>query len=121
MTENKNFVVYHMPGMLDRVVTKPDPNNPAGRIRDDEWYESTRQKMYALFEFFKRNDLIAGNVVLTPLEEVVLRINDFSGLGQKFIMSQAPDKWLASFDRPGSKKDNADVTYLEKQLAKLKG
>src|ERR1700739_4844237 len=98
MTENKNFVVYHMPGMLDRVVTKPDPNNPAGRIRDDEWYESTRQQMSALFDFFKENDLLLPEVMLPNVEEIVLRINDFSDLGRKFIMSQAPDKWLASFD-----------------------
>lgn len=115
-----NFVVYNMPGILACIVTKPDPSNPANRIRDYEWHETTRRQMAALFHFFEDNGLLLSSVVLPDVAEVVLRFDDFSELGKKFIMSQAPDRWLGSFDRPGSKKRDDDVTYLQKQLAKLK-
>jgi hypothetical protein len=116
----KNFSVYNMPGMLDRIVTKPDPSNPANRIRDYEWHETLRRRMAALFLFFEKNGLLIPTVVLPDVSEVVLRFDDFSELGKKFIMSQAPDKWLGTFDRPGSKKKDSDVGYLQKRLEKLK-
>lgn len=119
MNEKNNFIVYHMPGMLGTVVTMPDPIDSAKRIRDEAWYEDTRQKMSVLFNFFKEKDLLRKDFVLPAIDEVVLRIDDFSELGRKFVMSQAPDNWLASFDRPGSKKAITDVTYLAKKLEKL--
>jgi hypothetical protein len=119
MTNPTDFIVYDMPVMLSRRVTRLDPVDPSKSVRDESWYESVRQKMSTLFSFFEKKGLLRDSGSLAAVQDVVLRFSDFSDRGQRFIMSQAPDKWLASFDRPGSKKKPTDVSYLEKQLAKL--
>jgi hypothetical protein len=120
MTEPSDFIVYNMPGMLGRRVVKRDPSDPSKWVRDESWYESVRQQMSALFAFFARNQLLSNPAALPEVEKVVLRMSEFSELGQKFVMSCAADRWLASFDRPGSKKDPTNTAYLEKQLATLR-
>ena len=120
MTEPGDFIVYDMPGMLGGRVVKRDPSDPSKWVRDESWYESVRQQMSTLFAFHVRNGLLRNPAPLPDVEKVVLRMSDFSELGQRFVRTCAADKWLASFDRPGSKKDRTNTAYLEKQLAALK-
>lgn len=118
-SDSKDFIVYDMPSMLNRRVTKQDPNDAAKWITDVTWYESVRQKMSTLFAFYRQRGLLRDPSALQETDNVVLRFSDFSEIGRKFLMTTASDKWLASFDKPGSKKDLRDVTYLERQLARL--
>ena len=108
---------------MGREVTRPDERNPSKWIRDEIWYESVRRQFFALFQFYQDHRLLKVPVVreLGDTDRVLLRFSDFTREGQAFVMSQAPDRWLASFDRPGSKKAFDDVRYLEKQLARLRG
>jgi len=39
--------------------------------------------------------------------------------GKAFVKSRADERWLMSFDKPGSKKVPSDWTYLDKQLQKI--
>lgn len=118
-SESKDFIVYDMPGMLNRRVTKQDPDDPAKWISDETWYESVRQRMSTLFAFYRERGLLRDPSALQDTDHVVLRISDFSEIGRKFLMTTASEKWLASFDKPGSKKDVTDITYLDRQLARL--
>jgi hypothetical protein len=122
VSSTKDFVVYDMPKMLGRKVTRPSEIEPTKWVTDESWYESVRDKSYHLFMFFQNNGLLLRPVVSNPrdVDRVVLRLDDFTDEGKGFIMSQAPDKWLASFDRPGSRKQNSDVRYLEQKLKQLR-
>ncbi|HEY3654735.1 MAG TPA: hypothetical protein VGL34_07075 [Steroidobacteraceae bacterium] len=120
MSESKDFVVYNMPGMLSRRVTRQDPIDPKNRVPDESWYNSVCEKMAVLFAFYTKHSLIGDPRLLRDVDKVVVKFSDFSSLGQKFIMSGASDRWLAAFDRPGSQKELSDVRYLEKQLSNIK-
>lgn len=119
----KDFAVHDMPSMMNTKVTRPDERDPDQWVRDEVWYQSIRQMFFALFKFYQNHGLLKAPAVeeLGDTDKVVLRFSDFTPEGQAFVMSQAPDRWLASFDRPGSKKSPDDVRYLEKQLDKLRG
>jgi len=119
MTYPKDFIVYDIPAMLSRDAVLRDPANPSKWVRDDTWYVSVQQHMAALFAFFQAHGLLVEPKRLPSVEQVVLKFSDFSEIGQRFVMTGAAERWLASFDRPGSKKLPSNVTYLEKQLAKL--
>jgi hypothetical protein len=120
MTSNSNdFIVYDMPSMLNRRVTRQDTDDPNKWISDEAWYESVRKKMSTLFAFYKEHGLLRDPSALRETDHVILRISDFSEVGRKFLMTTAADKWLASFDKPGSTKDLNDITYLERQLARI--
>jgi hypothetical protein len=120
MNPANDFVVYNMPGILSRRATKLDPLNPSKWIPDEDWEGSVRIEFSALFDFYVRQGLLTRPAPLPEVAKVVLRMSDFSDLGQRFIKTEAPDKWLAASDRPGSKKDPTDVAYLEERLANLK-
>jgi hypothetical protein len=117
-----DYVIYNMPAMLGRSVTCPDPNDPNKWIRDEGWYDSVRMTFFALFRFFQDQKLLRSAVVeeLSDTDAVVLRLSDLTPEGRTFVQSGADDRWLASFDRPGSKKQRDDVSYLEKQLQKMR-
>jgi hypothetical protein len=119
VTQSNDFVVYNMPGMLSREVRKPDPFDPTKWVRDEAWYESIREKMATLFTFYRSHGLLRHADSLPAVDKVVLNFSDFSELGQRFIRSGAADRWLASFDRPGSRRGATDDSYLERQLTKL--
>ena len=119
MSEQKDFVVYNLPGMLSRKVTQRDPVDQERWIVDDGWYKSVIERMTVLFSFYIKHGLIREPQSLGTTATVVLRFSDFSSRGQRFIKFGASDRWLASFDRPGSKKDPHDVRYLEKQLKRI--
>ena len=117
MTAQRDFTVYNMPQLREREVWRWDSSDPPKRERDETWYLSVRETMSNLFKFFEAHGLLL--VPLLDIDQVVLRFSDFTKVGQTFVKSGAPDRWLGSFDRPGSKKLKSDVSYLEKQLAKL--
>jgi len=117
-----DFKAYDMPAMLNVEVVIVDPNDPGRQTRDDGWYQRLRETSYYLFKFFQDNGLLRRRVMETfaDVDNVILKFSDFTLEGQRFIMSQAPDRWEGSFDRPGSKKLPSNVTYLEKQLKKMR-
>jgi hypothetical protein len=117
-----DYIVYNMPAMLGRAVTCPDPSDPNKWIRDESWYNSVRRTFFALFKFFQAHGLLKSAVVsdIATTDQVILRLSDFTSEGQAFLKTGADDRWLASFDRPGSKKQRDNVSYLEKQLQKMR-
>ena len=117
-TAADDFVVYNVPALMSRKVTKLDPATGAW-IPDDTWYKSTRTMMEALVRFFERNGLLVSPGPLPAIENVALRLSGFTERGQRFVKSGAVEKWMAAFDRSGSRKARDDVAYLEKKLAEL--
>src|SRR5689334_9103337 len=99
-----------------------DPNDPSRKTQDRCWHNRYKETSYYLFKFFQDNGLLRRRVVKNSadVESVILKFSDFTPEGQKYLMSQAPDRWKGSFDRPGSKKLPSNVTYLEKQLKKMR-
>jgi hypothetical protein len=118
----RDFDVYDLPAMLKVEATTIDPDDPARRIRDESWYQHVREKSYYLFKFFQGHGLLRHRVVeeFADVDGVILKFSDFTPEGQRFVMSQAPDRWQGSFDRPGSKKLPSNVSYLERQLKKMR-
>jgi len=115
-----DFKAYDMPAMLKVEVVIIDPNDPGRETRDDGWYQHLRETSYYLFKFFQDNGLLRRRVIETFLDvdNVVLKFSDFTPEGQRFHKSRAPDRWENSFNR--SKKLLSNVTYLEKQLKKMR-
>ena len=112
--------MYNMPAMLRREVYFLDEGGD--RVRDESWYASVRERFFHLFKFYQVHELLKKKVVDTmcDTDSVELFLSDFTEAGQAFLRSQADDRWLASFDRSASKKKSGDVSYLEKQLQKLR-
>ena len=117
----KDFNVYNMPGILAREVQRQDPADASKWIRDEQWYSSTRETFYNLFRFFQERQLVVRQLVESPddVDKVVLKFSELTPRGQAFVKSRADERWLMSFDRPGSKKVPSDWTYLDKQLQKI--
>jgi hypothetical protein len=92
-------------------------------VPDEEWRASAREMFFHLFRFLQDNGLVTRKLVrtLADTEDVTVRFGDLTSEGQAFIMSLAAERWLASFDRPGSKKSRDDIRYLETQLKKMRG
>jgi hypothetical protein len=118
----KDFTVYDVPAMMKVEVVRVDPNNPSHKTQDSGWHHRYRERSFHLFKFFQDNGLLRRRVVenFADVENVILKFSDFTTEGQKYLRSQAPDRWKGSFDRPGSKKLPSNVTYLEKQLKKMR-
>jgi hypothetical protein len=118
-----DFIVYNMPQMLGREVRKQDPADSASRwVRDESWYESTRQRFFYLFKFFQDNHLVTKELVtdLRSVENAVLWFSALSDEGQSFVKMRFDERWLKSFDRPGTQKKSSDVSYLQKQLQQIR-
>lgn len=122
MMEKKDFMVYSMPAMLSTKVWRPDPNDATKYIRDEGWYERQREQKFHLFSFLQAHGLTRRPLLkdFADVDGVILMFSDLTEEGQAFIMSQATERWLGSFDRPGTKKKPSDVRYLEKKLAELR-
>lgn len=118
----QDFNVYNMPEMLGRVVQKQDSNHPEKLIRDESWYRVTRETFFYLFKFLQDKELARRKLVtaMEDVDSVVLRFSDLTVEGQAFVKSRADERWFSSLDRSGSKKKPFDVSYLEKQLEKLR-
>jgi hypothetical protein len=115
-----DYSVINMPSMMSRNVLVQDPNNPDNWVRDEAWYEATRATYAALLDFFKSNNLLKVDVETPRIDDVVLKLSDLNEEGQQLVKSGADDRWLASFDRPGSTKSPSDVSALEKALQRLR-
>ena len=118
-----DYSVYNLPALLGRSVKKQDPKNPDRWIRDDDWYREIQQMHFSLFCFLQANGLVSRELVKTldDTSAVVLKQSELTDLGRRFIKSGADERWLKSFDRPGSKKDFSSTEYMRKALAKLGG
>jgi hypothetical protein len=118
----KDFSLYHMPDMLAREVRRQDPSDAGKWIRDEEWYSAVREKFYNPFMFLQERKLVVRRLVESQgdVDRVVLKFSELTDLGQAFVKSRVDERWLASFDRPGTKKVPSDWTYLDKQLHKIR-
>ena len=116
-----DFSVIDVPSDLCRSVKRKDVHGQW--VRDDAWYRDILKIYGALLRFFSENGLIRDTALMgasaPPLEELVLRYSDLTDLGQKLVKTGRIDRWLASFDQPGSKKPLGDVEYLERELRKI--
>jgi hypothetical protein len=117
-----DFKAYNIPAMLKVEVVTIDPNNPSRETRDESWYQHLRETSYYLFKFFQDNGLLHRRVMenFADVDNVILKFSDFTPEGQRFYKLRAPDRWESSFNRPGSKKLLSNVSYLEKQLKKMR-
>lgn len=120
LSSGQDFIVHNVPALMSRQVTRPADDDPNKWIKDESWYESVRETLFHLFSFFQNQALLHRKIVARPsdVDAVILRLSDFTDEGQAFVMSQVPHKWLTSFDRPGSKKQRSDISYLERELEK---
>jgi hypothetical protein len=116
-----DYSVFNMPALLNRSVKKQDPLDDSKWIVDESWYREVREMHFALFEFLQENYLVTRNLVETrdDVPQVVVKFSELTDAGKRFIKSGAHDRWLASFDRPGSKREFGNVTYLRDALHKL--
>ena len=118
---SKDYKVIDMPSMMARLATTPAPHNAEKWVRDDSWYSQIRDIYSNLLDFFDRNNLVKNNIDRRCIDNVVVMFSDLTEEGQALVESGADDRWLASFDRPGSAKLPTDVSSLEKALRKIKG
>ncbi len=114
-----DYKVVDMPKILSRTVLKRGRGDLKTWIRDDDWYEDTRTTYRSFLKFLVDNQLLIKPLT-TALNDAVVRLSDLNDLGQALVRSGADERWIASFDRPDSKKARDDVTYLEKALGRLK-
>ena len=116
-----DFSIVDMPSLMKVTVRKESPDDPDKFVEDDgSWHRDVRITYSSLLKFFEDNKLLINPVTTTNIDEVVINLSDLSEIGQKLVWAQSIDRWLASFDRPGSKKAPDDVRYLEKALKKLR-
>ena len=118
----KDFTYLNIPSSLDRKVWIKLPGEEGGPLLDTAWNERNARQLRSLVEFFRDNGLLKPGVIRegTDLMALVLRFSDFTEEGQQFIMTDAPGKWRASFDRTPNKSDS-DVTYMIRKLKALRG
>lgn len=116
-----DYNLYNVPALLARSVKKQDPNDPDRWVRDDDWYSEVLDKYYSLFCFLQSNGLVLRELVKSPGDTaaVVVKASELTERGQRFIKTGADERWLKSFDRPGSKRDFSNTEYLTKALTKL--
>ncbi|MBJ7414771.1 MAG: hypothetical protein JHC88_04780, partial [Niveispirillum sp.] len=110
----------NMPVKLSRIVKCQHPGDPAIWIRDESWYVQISEIYGALRSFLTGNGLVAKDLTDVPLEETVIMLSDLTGEGQALDRSGAIDRWLGSFDRPGSKKRASKMSILVKALETIR-
>lgn len=102
-----NFQIMEMKGLLET----------PGMNRSLEYF---RVEFWALTDFLQRNGLTSRVLAKTAediKEDFTIFSNDVTDEGLQFLR-KALDKWLDKMD-DGMARD--DVSYLEKQLKKLRG
>jgi len=105
-----DFVDLNVPGLLLRY------SNPS-----DHWHEIVLAFAATRLHVFQKYDLISqdASALRGPIEEAVVRFSDYTPLGQKFVMSGAVDKWLASCDRKRNKDAYRDPGPLERRVQRF--
>ncbi len=80
--------------------------------------EEHRASCKTHIDFFRDNGLLRPEApcLATAFEKAVIRYSDFTDEGQRFIMTAATDKWLASCDRKKDLSSYADSSGLERRL-----
>lgn len=116
-----DYKVYNLPALLNRSVKKQDPADSSKWIVDSDWYRDIREKYFALFQFLQSNKLVSRKLVTTidDVSNVVVRHSELTDFGRRFVKSGIDERWLKSFDRPGSKKEFSNVAYMQKAIEKL--
>jgi hypothetical protein len=116
----KDFVYLNIPSLLDRKVWIKLPGEEGGPLLDKAWNERNERQLRSLVEFFRDSGLLRPGIIKgnNDIMTLVLRFSDFTEEGQRFVMTDAPGKWRASFDRSPGKSDS-DVTYLVGKLKAL--
>lgn len=107
---SKDFIYLNLPGLLKKRMLKDGESVeiPGYRERTLIWTGIVTQ-------FLKENELVVSDASLWNAkdDELVLRFNELTKLGQEFIMSQAVERWLSSWDRETKKNPNV-LPSLEK-------
>lgn len=119
-----NLVDYKLidaPSMLTRVVKCQDQHNPRNWKIDKKWYNDIRSIYRSYFKFLNDNMLLERKVECRSIDDLVIMYSDLNEIGKRFIATGAPERWLESFDRPGSKKAFSDVGYLNRALRNMLG
>lgn len=116
-----DYILYNMPAMLSRSVKRQDPSDPDRWVRDNDWYREIQQMYFSLFSFLQSHDLVSRQLVgnYDDAATVIVRASELTDLGRTFIKSGIADRWLKAFDRPSSRRDFTDISYLKKALEKL--
>lgn len=120
MSMNLDYKAMDMPTHLSRSVLRQDPNDYTKWVKDEEWYKRTKIVHKTLLNFYIEHGLLE-RYVECPLENVVLMFSDFTNDGRKLLKSGAVDRWLSSFDRPGSRKNLDDTSILDRSLRSIQG
>ena len=119
--DTADFKRFNMPALLSRQVKKVDPVDPTKWVRDKDWYQEIREKYFYLFRFLEENELSKRPLPrrVEDVDEVVVFDSDLTDVGRALLKSGAVERWLKSFDKPGSKKQWANVSYLIEALRKI--
>ena len=112
-----DYVYLNVPALLQRKALITSSNGTL--VEDKNWSERLKERLVNLVKFFQDNNLLTSKLE-GDVSRVIILYSHFNGVGQQFIKSGAPDKWLASFDRQTSK-PASDVSYLVKRLQALNG
>lgn len=125
MAEQKDFIMHDMSTTLSREVHILEPHqkwSEEGRP-DLDWYRETLEINFHLFQFYQDHDLVKKKPIVTDLESarsVILRYSDFTERGQRFIMSQATEKWKGTiYRRKNPKPGDFNIKYLQRKLDAL--
>lgn len=113
-----DFKHLNVPALLGRKAWAVSQTGDGGLVEDAGWTGRLSERLSQLVLFFRNHGLLNVEVG-SDISELVLCFSDFTEVGKRFIKSGAPDKWLASFDRDPTK-PCADVSYLERQLTRIR-
>jgi len=95
--EMSDWSVVNVPAVLRRKVRTYDEQ---GREIDDRsWYDRTVERHYVLAEFLSSTGLLRPGLSPERDPSLVIMYSDLTALGQRFAMSGAIDRWVASVDR----------------------
>lgn len=111
----KDFKYLNVPALLAR---KAWIKVGDSIIEDVAWSMRFSDRIFNMVRFFRDNNLLIGEVP-EDISELSLWLSDFTEEGKLLIMSGAPDKWLASFDR-NPEKSSADVSLMARKLKSLR-
>ena len=122
LPRNEDYMRFNLPALMARDVKKLSPDSGLW-VRDESWYAEIREKYRSLFNFFRENSLVCNDQLPAnfDVEEVVLFNSAFTEAGRALLDSGSVDRWIRSFDKPGSNKRFSDISKLELALKKIVG
>ena len=114
MTDQQNFIVVDVPGML---AVKASISDEFGERPDPDWNREAAETQYVFAEFLAAKRLLVQGVVVERSPNLTIRWLQLNDLGQKFARSDF-HKWLMSCDRPGTP-ESKKLEKLERRWAKF--